>query len=425
MDNLANRIEKYFDRLWGICRSITGPGFRQSLDILSEIVPFKLLEFKTGEKVLDWKIPKEWIPIDAYIIGPDKKKICEFKKNNLHLVGYSVPFKGKIKLSELKKHLHTIPDKPDAIPYVTSYYKDYWGLCISYDEFLKLKDGDYKVNVDTKFKKGKLVVAEAELKGKSKKEILFSSYLCHPSLANNELSGPLVLSFLYEKLSQIKNRKFTYRFVLIPETIGSIALLSKKGKHFKENLIAGYQLTCIGDKGKFTYKKSRDGNTLTDKAAISVLEKKDFNLIDFNPAIGSDERQYCSPGFNLPVGSLMRTMYTLYPEYHTSLDNKSIMDFNGMVESIDVLESIVCELEKYEIFLNKFPNGEPQLGKRGLFRSLSEISRVEDELAMWWILNYADGKNDITSIAKRSGCNIETIKRVTNKLKEGGILEKI
>ncbi|HLD27967.1 MAG TPA: DUF4910 domain-containing protein [Patescibacteria group bacterium] len=426
MTNQAQRIEQYFDRLWPLNRSITGPGFRQSLEILSEIAPFKNLEFATGRKVLDWTIPQEWRVKEAYLICPDNKKRADFKVNNLHLVGYSRPFAGSLSLSELKEHLYSLPDQPRAIPYVTSYYKDYWGFCLSDEELKSLPQGVYQAVVDTELTDGELVVGETVLRGESKKEILFSSYLCHPSMANNELSGPLVLAFLYEQLSKLPQRKFTYRFVLAPETIGAIAFLSERGKHLKKNLAAGYQLTCLGDKGKFTYKKSRQENSLADRAALQILKELDgHNIVSFNPAFGSDERQYCSPGFNLPFGSLMRTMYAQYPEYHTSLDNKSLMDFGRMEQTVEVLISIIRAIEGNQTFINRQPYGEPQLGPRGLFRSLStKEPQKEEDLAIWWLLNMSDGSHDLLSIAEKSGQKIDALISASQRLEQADLLKK-
>lgn len=419
----SKQIEEYFDRLWPINRSITGPGYQKSLDILSEIVPFNRINFQTGDKVLDWSIPKEWDVKEAYIIDPKGKKRANFKKNNLHLVGYSAPISEVISLEKLKKRIHTLPNQPNAIPYITSYYNKTWGFCMSHDEYQSLPEGNYEVFIDSKLTDGTLTIGEAILRGSTKKEILISSYLCHPSMANNELSGPLVLTFLYDKIKNLKNKKYTYRFVIIPETIGSIAYLSIKGDELKKNLIAGFQLTCIGDGGKLTYKKSRDGDSIGDRAAIQLMnEIKNDNIIPFNPAFGSDERQYCSPGFNLPVGSVMRTMYTKYPEYHTSLDNKKLMNFKKMKESVDFLKDIITAIENNVIWKNKYPYGEPQLGKRGLFRSLSKKSREVDEIAMWWLLNYCDGTNDLLNISNLSGLKLSSLIRVAMKLNKAGIL---
>jgi len=423
---LPKQLEKYFDRLWPIPRSIMGPGFRDSLKILSEVVPFRKYKWKTNEKILDWTVPKEWRPKDAFFTDPSGKKRAEFKKNNLHLVNYSVPFSGIISLSELKKHLHSIPKQEEAVPYITSYYRPYWGFCISEKDKKNLPQGNYKVKVDTTLVSGELIIGEAVLKGASKKEILFSSYLCHPSLANNELSGPLVLSFLYKKLQNIKKRKFTYRFVIVPETIGAVAFLKLRGEQLKENMIGGYQITCVGDGGPFTYKRSRRGDTLSDRAALKFMAgKRNGKILPFNPAIGSDERQYCSPGYNLPMGSLMRTPYASYEEYHTSLDNKSFIDFKKMAETIDAYSCIVKSIEDGEYWINLCPNGEPQLGPRGLFRSLSQKKRDSEELAMWWLLNYSDGSYDLDYISKLANIDVSLLRSVANKIKSRGFFEEI
>ena len=286
-------IENYFDRLWPICRSIAGPGFRQSLNILSEIMPTKRLKFQTGKKALDWTVPKEWEAREAYIIGPDGKRYADFGKNNLHLLNYSVPFRGKMNLEELKTHLYSLPEQPDAIPYLTSYYKARWGFCLPHRVLTALPSGEYEVVVDTRLYDGHVEIGETVLPGQSTREILFSSYLCHPSLANNELSGPLVTAFLYRKIAAMPKRRFTYRFALMPETIGSICYLSLRGASFKQRLVAGYQITCVGNPAAWTYKRSRRGSCLADRAAEIILRDSGaaYELIVFDPSVGSDERQ--------------------------------------------------------------------------------------------------------------------------------------
>lgn len=424
MSQIAETIEKYFDRLWPICRSITGPGYRESLEILSEIIPFNKISFPSHSQVLDWVVPKEWHPKHAYFIDPNGQKRADISVNNVHLLGYSVPFKGKVSFGELKKHLYTLPNQPGAIPYITSYYKERWGFCLSHNEFQKLPEGEYDVFIDTELYDGEVIIGEAVLPGQSEKEILFSTYLCHPSLANNELSGPLVLSYLYQELKKIKNHFYTYKFVIAPETIGTICYLSKRGNHLLKNLVAGYQLTCIGDAGNFTYKQSREGNTLPDRAAKMVLgnSNSDYSVVPFDPAVGSDERQYCSPGYNLPFGSIMRTMYTKYPEYHTSLDNKTLMSFDGMVNTIELIRDIVIAIEENKTYINTSPYGEPQLGRRGLFRSLSDKNRSENEIALWWLLNYSEGTNDLLSIAEKSKLPLEILITVAGHLVNAGLL---
>jgi len=425
--NLEKRLESYFDRLWPIARSITGKGYRDSLEIFEEIIRTTRHKFKTGSKVFDWEIPKEWVVNEAYFIDPDGNRHAVFAKNNLYLINYSAPFSGVVSLDELKKHIHTLPDMPDAIPYLTSYYEERWGFCISHNELKSLKPGNYKVHIDTKFIDGHVEVAEAVLEGESKEEILFSSYLCHPSLANNELSGPLVLAFLYELIASLPSRKYTYRFVIVPETIGALCFLKLRGNHLRSNLVAGYQITCIGDRGKFTYKHSRNGDTLSDRVARIVIKQYgEHRVRTFNPAIGSDERQYCSPGFNLPVGSLMRTMYTEYDEYHTSKDDKSFIDFPSMAESIRAYFEIVTLLEKNGIWKNTVMNGEPQLGRRGFFRTLgAQIDSEECDKAMWWVLNLSDGEHDVIDIAQRSNISWKVILDMVERLQEGDLLRKV
>ena len=355
---------------------------------------------------MDWKIPLEWSIKEAFIITPNKKKICDFKKNNLHVVNYSEPVKKTLSLNNLKKKLHFIKELPNAIPYITSYYKKRWGFCIKYSEYKKLKKGNYHVYINSKFKNGKLVVGEKLLKGKSKKEILFSSYICHPSMANNELSGPLVLANLYKSLKR-KKMFHTIRFILSAETIGTIAYLSRKGFELKKNVVAGYQMTCLGDKGNFTYKETKNGNTITDAAAKLVLKKyKNSKILKFFPT-GSDERQYSSPGFDLPVGSLMRTPYDRYKEYHTSLDNKNFISFNKMYESIKAYLEIIQLLENNFFIRSLLPYGEPRLHKRGLYKNLSNYNFLNSKLddfneSFFWILSHADGKTSYLEILQKS-----------------------
>lgn len=422
--DIVSDIEAYFDRLWPLNRSITGADYRASLSILSEVIPLEVLAFQTGETVLDWTIPNEWNVQDAYITDPRGEKVCDFKRSNLHLMGYSVPINKRMLLSELREHLYYLKDQPEAIPYVTSYYEERWGFCLSYDQYQTLEEGEYHVVIDATLEPGKLTVGEAVIRGEREEEVFFSSYLCHPSMANNELSGPLVLAFLYDALSRRDKPKYTLRFALVPETIGAVAYLSKRGFALKEQCIAGYQLSCIGDGGDLTYKKSRRGESLADRVALRILSEHEPNIImPFNPAIGSDERQYCSPGFDLPVGSFMRTMYTVFPEYHTSLDNKSLMDFEKMSATVDVLVSVVDSIEKNVVFENQLPFGEPQLSPRGLFRSISDKTREKDEMAMWWLLNYGDGTNDLLDIAELSGYDVDVLYRVGMKLLEKGIFK--
>jgi aminopeptidase-like protein len=406
---MKDLLEKYFDKLWPICRSITGDGVRETLSILQEIAPIEIKEVPSGKKVFDWNVPQEWNVRSAYIITPTGEKIADLHVNNLHLVSYSEPVDTTMDWEELKGHLHFNSELPDAIPYVTSYYKKRWGFCISKNEYDRLpKSGSYKVFIDSELKDGSMTYGEIILPGPTQEEIFFSTYVCHPSMANNELSGPLVQALLYQKIAALPHRKYTYRFVFIPETIGAIAYLSEHGMTMKERVKAGYVITCVGDAGDFHYKKSRRGNSLADKAVIHYLSQQPhpFHLRDYRPD-GSDERQYCSPGFNLPVGSLMRTPYYEYPYYHTSLDNKSFIDFEKMAASVEAYAHVAAILELNEVYYNQIMFCEPQLGSRGMYPSslTHDSSRAYIDRVLH-LLNYSDGEHDLIDIANIFGADL-------------------
>jgi aminopeptidase-like protein len=418
---LEAELKKYFDRLWPICRSITGDGLRESLKIISELAPMEITEVPTGTKVLDWTIPEEWNIEDAWIETPSGERICEFKKNNLHVLNYSIPVDKSLSFEELEPHLHSIPSMPDAIPYLTSYYKDNWGFCLDHRSKEKLsREGTYRAVIKSRKEAGSLSYGEAVLKGESDREILFSTYLCHPSMAINELSGPLVTAFLYKELAKLPRRKYSYRFLFAPETIGVIAYLEKEGKHLMEKLDAGYVITCVGHEGKFTYKRSKRKNSLADRAAEHVLKHSPFEVESMNFKIGgSDERQYCSPGFNLPVGSVMRTMYKEYPEYHTSLDNEEILSYKGLRETVEMYVEIAQCLELNEKYKNTIAYGEPQLGKRGLYPSTNELEQDKEHLyKLLHFLAYADGEHDLIEIAEEYGTVATAFEEVIIKCRE-------
>lgn len=419
-------IEKYFDRLWPICRSITGNGLRDSLNVIQELIPLQLREVPTGTKVFDWTIPKEWNIKDAYIIKPDGNKICDFKVNNLHVVNYSIPVNKELEYDELTKHLHYIDSMPEAIPYVTSYYKENWGFCISYKEFKKLpKTGIYKVVIESSLQAGSLTYGEYILKGETDEEVLFSTYLCHPSMANNELSGPLVQAFLYQKIASLTKRKYTYRFLFAPETIGVVAYLYENGMHLKQKLKAGYVLTCCGDDANFIYKQSKHVNSIADEIAKHVLKHQDvpYEIIPFSVG-GSDERQYCSPGFNLPVGSLTRSMYQKYKEYHTSLDNKNFISFEAMKKTIETYFLFVKALELNNYYKAEIEYCEPQLGKRGLYPSSvnPDVSRklIHDRMHL---LSFADGKKSLIEIAELKNISVFDLENHLKPLVENSLLK--
>ncbi|MGN6868929.1 MAG: DUF4910 domain-containing protein [Solirubrobacteraceae bacterium] len=423
--SLAAEIERYFDRLWPLLRSLTGDGVRATHDILSELAPLERTEVPSGSRVLDWIVPPEWVVRDAYVVDPNGRRILDVHENNLHLVGYSTPFRGVLSREELDQHLHSLPAQPTAIPYLTSYYSPAWGFCLTHEHRERLPEGDYEVVVDTELRAdGSLTLGEVVLPGEEPGEVLLSTYTCHPSLASNELSGPLVTAFLYRRVAAWPRRRLGYRFVFVPETIGAIAYLASHGDHLRDRLIAGYVVTCIGDSGPFTLKRSRRGDTLADRAAAYVLGgEPDVRVVDFFPS-GSDERQYCSPGFDLPVASVMRTMYGTYPEYHTSLDNRDFISFSAMAKSVDVYERILRTLDANVSLVNTYPYGEPQLGRRGLYPSLGGSKEADARAeAMLWILNQSDGKHDLLAIAARSGVPMELIVEAADDLLRARLLE--
>ena len=422
----AAEIEAYFDRLWPIMRSITGEGVRRTHDILSEIVPLERIEIPTGTNVHDWVVPKEWLVREAYVIDPAGNRILDIADNNLHLINYSIPFQGVVSRQELDEHLVSIPHMPQAVPYATSYYNPKWGFCIRHDERQKLADGYYRVVIDTDLIDGSMTLSHAVLPGREKKEILFSTYTCHPSMANNELSGPLVAAFLYRRLAQLKDRRYTYRFVFVPETIGAIAYLDLHGKEMAKNIVAGYVLSCVGDPAGFTYKKSQRGDTLADRAAEAVLSQAsngEPRLIDYSPW-GSDERQYCSPGYDFPVGTLSRSIFGDFEEYHTSLDNKDFVSFDAHAGSVEACLNLCQTLEANRRYRNLVMYGEPQLGRRDLYPKGNERTPLSDfNRALFWLLNQSNGERDLLDIAARSGYPVSLLDEVARNCLREKLLE--
>lgn len=409
-------------KLWPLNRSITGEGVNQTLKILKTYNnKLKIIKFKSGKKVFDWTIPNEWNVNEAWIKDGNGKKIIDFEKNNLHLVGYSSPIKKKLFLKQFIDKLHFHKKQPNAIPYVTSYYKKNWGFCLTYNQLKKMdRKKKYEIYINSKFKKGFLNCAEIYLPGKSKKEIVFSTYICHPSMANNELSGPILSIFLSQWLKSLKNRKWSYRFIFVPETIGSIAYLSKNFKKLKKNVIGGYVLTCLGDERSYSFLPSKFKYSISDKIARQVLKKnvkiyKEYNWLESR----SDEIQFCSPGIDLPIASLMRSKYGEYPEYHTSLDTFGrVVTTNGLKGSLNLLKKIVYEYEKSVFPIAKF-KCEPQLGKKGLYPNLSKKNTIKlDTRLIQYFLSFSDGQNSIMDIAKKCKAPISKIFKVEKILKK-------
>ena len=386
--------------LFPICRSITGNGVRQTLSYIKDLLPdLQLHEVPSGTKAFDWTVPKEWNVKDAYIIDPDGDKVVDFQKNNLHLVGYSVPVRKTISLEELQEHLYSLPEQSSAVPYVTSYYSPRWGFCITHERRKNLKPGNYHVFIDSTLTDGSLTYGELILPGLSDKEILLSTYICHPSMANNELSGPAVTTYLAKWLTGLDKRIFTYRIIFSPETIGSIVYLSKNLQKMKNNIIAGFNITCVGDNDDYSYLPSRYGNTLADRIALHVLththpDYKRYSFLDR----GGDERQYCSPGVDLPVVSVMRTKYGQYPEYHTSLDDLNFISPEGLLGGYYVLKKCLECLETNNTLINTV-TCEPQLGQRGLYKTLSMKRDQKNSKDVLNLLAYCDGSNDLIAVA--------------------------
>lgn len=420
---IGNEMHELIQKLFPICRSITGNGIRETLRMIQEHIPIEIKEIPSGTKVFDWTIPKEWNIKDAYIKKLDGEKIIDFSKTNLHVLHYSVPIRKKIKLKDLKEHLHTLPDQPELIPYLTSYYNEDWGFCLSEKQLENMKDDEYEVCIDSTLENGHLTYGELTLKGQTDDVVLLSCYVCHPSICNDNLSGISLLTFLAKKMSKM-NLRYTYRFLFIPETIGAITWLSLNEENISK-IKHGLVATCVGDPGNSTYKKSRDGNCEIDNIVEKVLIEsgQPFKILDFWPS-GSDERQFSSPGFNLKVGSLMRTVYDQFPEYHTSADNLDFVKPQFLEDSFKKYFMTVFLLEHNTIYRNLNPKCEPQLGKRGLYSLIGgkKHERI-DKMAIMWILNLSDGKNSLLDISYKSKIDFYQIKKAADVLYEKKLLE--
>ena len=422
--NIGHKMYQLLAKTFPICRSITGDGVRETLRIISDIIPLEIHEVPTGTKVLDWSIPKEWNIRDAFIADANGNKIVDFKNNNLHVVGYSVPVDKWINLSELQEHLYSLPEQQNAIPYVTSYYKERWGFCISHDERLKLKDGKYHVFIDSTLEDGSLTYGEYIIKGETEQDVFLSTYICHPSMANNELSGPVVTAFIGKWLAS-QHRRYTYRIVFIPETIGSITYLSRHLEELKKNVLVGFNISCIGDDRAYSYVASRYEKSLADKVASNVLSFKHPDYIKYSFLYrGSDERQYCSPGVDLPLVTLSRSKYDTYPEYHTSLDNLDFVTAEGLFGGYELIKDCINVIENNRTF-RVTCYGEPQLGKRGLYPNLSTKKSVVSVETMMDFIAYADGANDLIEISNIINKPVREIVPIVEKLFEAGLIEEI
>jgi aminopeptidase-like protein len=418
---VGRKLHEFASELYPICRSITGAGIRHTLAMIKKRIALQIFEVPTGTEVFDWTIPQEWNISDAFIKDSSGRRVVDFEASNLHVMNYSTPLRATMPLSQLKPHLHTLSDRPDWIPYRTSYYEKDWGFCLSHNQMISLADGDYEVCIDSKLEDGSLTYGECFLPGASTDEVLISCHACHPSLANDNLSGLTVATALAERLSECDHR-YSYRFLFIPGTIGAITWLARNREN-TGRVRHGLVLTGIGDAGAFHYKKSRRGDTEIDRAAAHVLQHcgESAELLDFSP-YGYDERQYCSPGFNLPVGCLMRSVWGTFPEYHTSADNLDFIRPAQLAKSLRVCASIFEVLENNRRYRNLNPYCEPQLGKRNLYRSTGGESIGAEINARLWVLNSSDGQHSLLDIAERSAMPFPTIETAAEVLFQSGLL---
>lgn len=413
-------------KLFPIHRSITGNGVRETLKIIQDIIPITIHEIESGTKVFDWEIPEEWNIRSASVKDCNGNTIVDIAENNLHVVSYSVPFDGTVSLEELSKHIYTLPENPEWIPYITSYYNRTWGFCMRHKDFTALKDVEYSVNIDSDLKKGSLTYADLVIPGKSRKEILFTTNICHPSMANNELSGPVVMTYLAKKLLEM-DLEYTYRFVFVPETIGAITYIHENLDILKSNVIAGYTVVCVGDSGKFSYLKSRTEDSIVNRVTQHILRHtvgpNNYNLYDFCMR-GSDERQYNYPGIDIEIGSLMKTLYAFYPEYHTSADDLTFVSPHSLKESLDMYLRCIKAFEHNHTYANT-TLCEPQLGKRNMYPLISTKESIKFVRNTKNVLALSDGKTDLISIADRMGVCILDIIDVTNQLVENELLVRV
>jgi aminopeptidase-like protein len=423
LPKLGDAMHRLIADLYPICRSITGNGVRETLRRVGEIVPLEVREVPTGTRVFDWTVPKEWNIADAYVKGPDGRRVVDFKRSNLHVLNYSVPFHGKMSLAELRSHLFTLPAQPDWIPYKTSYYEERWGFCLSQNQLAALQEGVYEVGIDASLEGGHLTYGECFVPGSSADEVLISCHVCHPSLCNDNLSGIALCTYLARELRG-RPLRYSYRFLFIPGTIGAITWLALN-REAAARVRHGLVVANVGDSGAMHYKKSRRGDAEIDRAVVHVLRHsgRPYEVMDFSP-YGYDERQFCSPGFDLPVGSLTRTPWGRYPEYHTSADNLELVRPERLAESMETYASVIHLLENNRRFTNLNPHCEPQLGRRGIYRQLGgNVEAKQTELAMLWVLNLSDGRHSLLDIAQRAELGFAVILEAADLLSRHGLLE--
>jgi aminopeptidase-like protein len=426
-NHLGDDMFQLAARLFPLNRSITGDGVRETLRVIRELLPgLEIHEVPSGTKVFDWEIPNEWNVRAAWLEGPDGTRVVDFAVHNLHLVGYSIPVDARLTLEELQSRLYSLPDQPGAIPYVTSYYSPSWGFCLRHEDRLRLKPGTYHAYIDATLNPGSLTYGELILPGRSGSEVLLSTYVCHPSMANNELSGPCVTTYLARWLIGLPSRRYTYRIVFVPETIGSITYLSRHLEHLKRSVVAGFNITCIGDDRAYSFLPSRAGDTMSDRIALHVLKHlaPDFKRYTFCDR-GSDERQYCAPGVDLPIATIMRSRYGDYPEYHTSFDDLTVVTPSGLAGGFNALQKAIEALEN-DVRPKSTIIGEPQMGKRGLRPTVgTKLSYNVAQRKMMNLWAYSDGKRSLLEIADVTGSPIWELVPIYEQLKQHGILENV
>ncbi|REK89193.1 DUF4910 domain-containing protein [Streptomyces inhibens] len=445
MTTPGEQMHALVERLYPLCRSITGDGVRATLDIVGEYVPLQVHEVPTGTQVLDWTVPQEWNIRDAYIADTAGNRVVDFAASSLHVLGYSVPVSATMPLAELRAHLHTLPDHPSWVPYRTSYYKPEWGFCLAQETLDALPDGEYEVRIDSTLADGHLTYAEHVVPGQVPDEVIVSCHVCHPSLANDNLAGIAVATFLAQALAQ-ETPYYTYRFLFAPGTIGAITWLARNaervngvspalgappGRRLGEEPRAGGRvkhglvLACAGDPGQLTYKQSRRGDAEIDRVMRHVLaaSERPHRVNEFTP-YGYDERQFCSPGFDLGVGSLTRTPYAGYPEYHTSADNPDFVSPEAMADTLAVCREAFAVLDRNRRYVNLSPYGEPQLGRRGLYDALGGRSDTKQaQMAMLWVLNLSDGEHSLLDVAERSELPFDTVAAAAGALHGAGLIK--
>lgn len=412
-------------RLWPLHRSLTGAGTRETLRMIQEQVPaLTIHEVPSGTRVFDWEIPDEWSIRSATLTDPDGNVVVDYADSNLHVVGYSIPVDTTMTLDELQPYLHSIPEQPDAIPYVTSYYNRTWGFCLTHEQRERLQPGEYRVRIDSTLEPGTLTYGEIVVPGESADEIFVSSYVCHPSMANNELSGPVVVTALAQYVSELPDRHYTYRFALTPETIGALTYADRNLDVLQRNVVAAINLSCIGDERAYTYLASRNGNLRLDRIAKRVIRTRN-NVREYSYlGRGSDERHYGAPGVDLPMISLMRSRYADYPEYHTSLDDlDNVVTPTGLQGGFDLVREVLDTMESEPVYYAA-QRGEPQLGRRGLYHVLQKKSTPEDVMLRTNILAYADGHHAITDMAELFDVPVDTLKPLLDELIEHDLIRK-